>query len=406
LRIAFLPFLLLSLLTACGDRNDTPSRPAAEAAGAAKPADNDDDGPGVNLKPDAQARAGLKVMPLAGHALQAELIAYGRVEEDPSVSFTVRAPYSGTLRLAAGQTWPAVGRRVAAHTAFGTIEPRLQLTDRLSLNTQLAAARADLNAGLAAVTAAQIAYDRTRTLNADNKNVSDRALQEAAAKLAAEKTHEAGARALIQVLESSLTSAAASDIRPLLADRAGEVMEVLAQPGESIEQGAPLVRLTQPDHLLVRIDLPLGEHLPSNGGSARIVPAGFEDQAPLAAQQVAIAAASDPHALGTSFLYRLSQTRPGLRPGNAVTAHFTLPGRAGDGVLIPRSAIVQQDGRPWVYVQTKDDRFSRKPVPLDMPVPAGYLAARGFTPGDRLVVTGAQTLLSEEFKSKNEADTN
>jgi hypothetical protein len=39
-------------------------------------------------------------------------------------------------------------------------------------------------------------------------------------------------------------------------------------------------------------------------------------------------------------------------------------------------------------------------------VPEGFLAARGFETGDRLVVTGAQSLLSEEFKSKNEADTN
>jgi hypothetical protein len=184
------------------------------------------------------------------------------------------------------------------------------------------------------------------------------------------------------------------------------VVEVLAQPGESIEQGAPIVRLAQLDRLLVRIDLPVGEHLPPSPAAAIIIPAGFEDQPPLPAQRIAVTAGSDPHVLGTAFLYRLSQTRPGLRPGNAVTAHFTLPGKAGEGVLIPRSAIVQQEGRSWVYVQTKDDRFTRKPVSLDMPTPTGFLAAHGFTAGDRLVVTGAQTLLSEEFKSKNEADTN
>jgi multidrug efflux pump subunit AcrA (membrane-fusion protein) len=308
--------------------------------------------------------------------------------------------------VANGQTWPALGQSIAAHTAFGIIEPRLQLTDRVALNTQLANARADLNASLAAVGSAQIAYDRTKVLNADNKNVSDRAVQEAAAKLTAEKTHEAGARSLIQVLEASLSSAVSSDTRPVTAERNGDVVEVLAQPGESIEQGTPIVRLAQLDRLLVRIDLPVGEHLPPNTAAARIIPAGFEDQRPLAAQCIAVTAGSDPHALGTAVLYRLSQSRPGLRPGNAITAHFTLPGKAREGVLIPRSAIVQQEGRSWVYVQTKDDRFTRKPVSLDMPTPTGFLAAHGFTAGDRLVVTGAQTLLSEEFKSKNEADTN
>ena len=75
-------------------------------------------------------------------------------------------------------------------------------------------------------------------------------------------------------------------------------------------------------------------------------------------------------------------------------------------MLIPRSAIVQQDGRQWVYVQSKADRFTRRPVSTDRPVQAGYIVTRGFESGDKLVVTGAQTLLSEEFKSKNEADTN
>ena len=387
---------LIASLTGCVDKDDLAKKKTA--AESAKQADADDDGPGVTLKPGAQVLAGLKVQPLAAHAQQPEFVAYGKLEEDPSASFTVRAPHSGTLRLAApNQPWPAPGQSLPAHTTIGLIEPRLQLADRLNLNTQLAAARADLNAALAAVAATQLVYDRTRALNADNKNVSDRAVQDAAASLAAAKTREAGARSVIQMLETSLASAATSDIRYVTVERGGDVVEVVAQPGESIEQGTPLVRLAQLDHLLVRIDLAMGDHLPASGGTATIIAAGFETQPPLGAER-----------LGNTLLYRLRQTRPGLRPGNAVTAHFTLPGKGGgEGtVLIPRSAIVQQDGRLWVYVQTKPNRFARKPVPLDMPAAAGFLAAHGFAAGDQLVVTGAQTLLSEEFKSKNEADTN
>lgn len=399
-----LPLCLVALMTGCGTK-EVPAKEAEPNAKAA--AADDDDGPGVNLAADAQVRAGIRVQVLAEHAVQPESVAYGKLEEDPSASFTVRAPLSGTLRVAPGQTWPAFGQSLAAHTAFGLIEPRLPLTDRLSLNSQMATARAEESTASAAVAAAQIAYDRVKALNADNKNVSDRAVQEAAAKLTAEKTRVAGARALIQTLETSLRPDGGSNARPVVAERGGDVVEVPAQPDESIEQGAPIVRLVQFDHLLARIDLPVGEQVSASAATARIVPAGFEDQPPLAAQRLAAAAVStDPHALGTSVLYRLSQSRPGLRPGHAVAAHFTLPGKAGEGIVIPRSAIVQQDGRPWVYVRMKADRFTRRPVPVDMPVPSGYFAARGFAAGDQLVVTGAQTLLSEEFKSKNEADTN
>jgi membrane fusion protein, multidrug efflux system len=403
LKTPFPALALLAILTACRDKDDVVKKPEAATA---KPADTDDDGPGVSLKPDAQKLAGLKVAALSEQALQPQLVAYGRLEEDPSGSFTVRASAAGTLLLAPGKLWPALGQTLPAHAEFGIIQPRLLLSDRLTLNTQLSAARTDLNSSQSAVTAAQVAYDRARVLNADNKNISDRAVQEAAAKLASEKAREAGARALIQVLESSLNSAAASDVRQVIAERGGDVVEVLAQPGETIEQGAPIVRLAQLDRLLARIDLPVGEHLPATSTTALIVPAGMEDQPPLAAERITATAVTDVHSLGASLLYRLSQTRPGLRPGAPVTARFTLPGTSGEGFLIPRSALVQQDGRLWVYVQTKDDRFARKPVTTGMPTSAGFLVERGFSAGDRLVTTGAQTLLSEEFKSKNEADTN
>jgi hypothetical protein len=382
----------------CKDKDDAKAKTVA-----AKPTDADDDaGPGVTLKAEAQKLAGLRVVALEEQQVEPEVLAYGRLEEDPSLSFTVRAPAAGVLRAA--NAWPGIGQTVASGTVLGFVEQRLQISDRLTLNTQLAAARADLKSAQAAVTAAQTAYDRTKALNADNKNVSDRAVQEAGAKVASEKAHEAGAQALIQTLESSL--GASPDARPVVAVRGGEVVEAPAQPGESVEQGAALLRVAQFDHLLARIEIPVGERGAAGAQSAGVVPAGSEDQAPLAASRVATVAVSDTHALGAGALFRLTQMRAGLRPGAAVTAHFRVAGKSKDGVLIPRSAIVQQDGRFWVYVQTKDDRFTRKPVPLDFPTATGFVATKGFEAGDKLVVTGAQTLLSEEFKSKNEADTN
>ena len=379
----------------CGKDSDDAKKPAA----ASKQTDKDD-GLGISIKKNAQERAGIRVEPLAPHVVQSELIAYGKLEEDPSASFAVRAALPGILHIAPGHEWPSLGRAVTAGDSFGRIEPRLSPMDRIGVNTQLAAARADLNAALAAVAAAQTAYNRARALNADNKNISDRALDEAAAKLAAEKAHEAGAQAAIAVLQNP-----ASEPAPVVAERGGDVVEVLAQPGESIEQGAPIVRLARFDRLLARIDLPVGEQLSGNSATARIVPAGFENQAPLMAERVAVAPASDSRTQGISILYRLARTFPGLRPGTAVTARFALPGTAGEGVLIPRSAIVQQDGRTWAYVQTTDERFSRRPVSLDLATPGGFIVGRGFSAGERIVVTGAQSLLSEEFKSQNAADT-
>ncbi len=48
------------------------------------------------------------------------------------------------------------------------------------------------------------------------------------------------------------------------------------------------------------------------------------------------------------------------------------------------------------YVQIAKDRFTRRPVADQIPYNNGYLVSTGFESGERVVVHGAQLLLSEE----------
>ncbi|MCK9912242.1 hypothetical protein MXD81_24015, partial [Microbacteriaceae bacterium K1510] len=82
---------------------------------------------------------------------------------------------------------------------------------------------------------------------------------------------------------------------------------------------------------------------------------------------------------------------------------FLANGKPVDGVIVPATAIVWWAGRAWVYRRTGDDTFTRLEIPVDMPaeqdggfvVPAHLLADN-----DDVVITGAQMLLSEEFRSQ------
>lgn len=358
--------------------------------------------PGVTLNKVAQAKAGLGTTVIAARPIRPEFTAYGALEEDPDASFTVRATVSGTLHAASGYPWPTLGQHLPAAIVFGQLEPRLLPTDHLNFSTQLATARADLNSSVASVAAAQSAYDRARVLNADNRNVSDKAVEQAAAALASEQAKERAARVNVASLEASLQPGGTMGSRPLEAERGGEVVEIFAHPGEAIEQGAPVLRVARFDHLLVRVDLPVGEQ--ADSPTAQIVPAGFEGRPSLRALRVAVAPATDAHTQGISLLYRLEKTPFGLRPGTAVAASLPVAGAARQGVLIPDSAVVQQEGRMWAWVQSGAERFIRRPVPTDLPAAGGYLVVAGFSSGERIVTTGAQSLLSEEFKSSNETD--
>ena len=68
--------------------------------------------------------------------------------------------------------------------------------------------------------------------------------------------------------------------------------------------------------------------------------------------------------------------------------------------MLPRTAVVRYASRAWVYVQTSDEVFTRREASLVSPTPDGWFVKTGFAPGDPVVVTGAQTLLSEELKSE------
>ena len=110
-------------------------------------------------------------------------------------------------------------------------------------------------------------------------------------------------------------------------------------------------------------------------------------------------------AQGESFLFRLTTTLFGLRPGLAVTAQIPIPGLPRKGVVIPTAAVVRVGGKAYAFIQTSANEFVRRELSLGQPVQGGFLVSANFSAGDRVVVQGAQLLLSEEFKSQIAAET-
>jgi hypothetical protein len=353
----------------------------------------------IVLSADAQEKAGIRTEALAAAWLDPEAMAYGRLQEDPSGSFTVRTPSAGTLRAVGGHEWPAVGQRLADGTVLGAVEPRLAPTDRINLADRLLAARGDREAANAAAAAAHTALARTRTLNADNKNVSDRALQEAEARAKSEDARLQAATGTVELIENALSAgAAAVKPVPIVVEHGGEVVELLARPGESVESGQTILRVTRFDRLIARVDVPAGQNVAPSVSTARIVALGNEDR-PLQGERVGLAAAIDPNTQGQSFLFRVADPAGSLRPGLSVTAWLRLPGAREKGVLLPANAVIHAAGKAWVFVQLKPDQFVRKEVREARLAGRGWFTT-GFTPGDRVVVTGAQVLLSEQSKSE------
>jgi len=156
----------------------------------------------VTLDRDTQTRIGLKTEVARSETVYPEVAAYGHLQEDPGASFVVRASVAGVLRNANSRDWPRLGETLSDGLSFGLVEPRLVPFERVDIGNRLTNAQADVEAAQANVEASRAAYERLRALNT-NKNVSDRAVQEAEARLKGDQARLEAARKNVAQLEAA-----------------------------------------------------------------------------------------------------------------------------------------------------------------------------------------------------------
>jgi hypothetical protein len=109
------------------------------------------------------------------------------------------------------------------------------------------------------------------------------------------------------------------------------------------------------------------------------------------------AAAGDPQLQTAGVLALLSGPEAARMPVGRVVPARVWTGGATNGVLVPRAAIVRAEGGMFVYRDAGADGFER--VALDGAEPADdgwFLPTDDILPGDRIVVSGAGTLLGLE----------
>ncbi|HVJ08524.1 MAG TPA: hypothetical protein VM554_09075 [Acidisarcina sp.] len=257
----------------------------------------------------------------------------------------------------------------------------LQLQPLLDLKASYNSASTDLAKARAMAQASLTEYERLRQLNQDGKNASDKAVE------AARATSENDA-AVARNAEQSLAIVKNSTRLhwgPILANW--------------LEHGSSKL-----DELLMQRMLLLQVISTTSGSFAAPQQATvqYADGTHGSAHLISILPQLDPRLQAPSLLYSIA-ARPALIPGINLVV-FLPSGPEQDGWLVPSSAVVWWQGKAWCYVEESPGKFTRKAIATSNPVVNGWFVTEGMDRDARVVIVGAQTLLSEEFRSQIQQD--
>ena len=250
----------------------------------------------------------------------------------------------------------------------------LSIQDLATFRNAYVASQAQLQKAHLQADVAGKEYTRLKTLFGENQNISEKSLQSAEGTLQSDEVDVRAGEQQLSLQESGVQQ------------EWGDVVTKWATEGS-----AQFQRVLDQHELLVQMTIPSGTTFAAPKTISLEIPGGNRIQASFVSPFPRV----DPRVQGRSFLY-LASAQSGLAPGLNLVGRLSV-GSQLKGVVIPTAAVVWSEGKAWVYAQVSSEQFTRRPVSIDVPVENGFFVGEGFSPGDKVVISGAQTLLSEEM---------
>ena len=256
----------------------------------------------------------------------------------------------------------------------------INIDSLIELRTRYLAAKAEASVVRASLGNSQQEYQRLLKLNQDNRNISDRAVQIAES---AWKADEA---------KTSAAETAANSVRDSMRQQWGEALTTEATQASPT---AAMQRLLQYREVLLQISLPFDAATPKPGSKLLVTPVASSAK-PVQAEFVSASPQTDSTIQGKTYYYRAAAGD--LRSGMRVSVSIPDSTKSVSGVVVPGSAVVWYGGKAWVYRKQDAEHFTRQAISTDIAIGDGWLNVGVLKPEDAVVTSGAQLLLSEEFK--------
>jgi membrane fusion protein, heavy metal efflux system len=353
--------------------------PNAEAARAATPAGGED-APGISFLKEQQWSLDFGTALVKEQAVRESIRVPARLEARPGGTADVVAPIDGRLT---GVVEVALGASVSRGQELARLLPPPSAPADLP---QMQRALAEAQTALALATRDRERAERLTTAGA----APGRRLDEA-------QSAEQQAKARLTAAEASLAqynaarTGGATDAAGLFIIRApvsGVIAQRDAATGANVTGGHVLFHVVDAAQVHIVGQVPEAQAARARlAQAAEIEIAGQQDRAP-AGSLVSVGKVLDPRSRTLPITFAFDNRTLGLPLGQAAFLHLLMESTQPRPV-VPAAAIVDDAGRPIVFVQREGETFERRPVTLGPRSGDVVQITEGLKPGDRVVTKGA-----------------
>ena len=318
----------------------------------------------------------------AKRSMRESIVVSGDVRPRSGGEVDVAAPVSG--RISPSTQLPVIGAAVAQGQTLASVVPLTPAPgDRPSLELAISEARTALDLARRDLARAE------RLLAAGA--IPARRVDEARAAEATAAARLASAERRLQQFEASRHADGSGGPESAFSVRApiaGVIAQVSVTPGSNVTQGDRLFRVVAVDQVYVAANVPEAE-IPriSRLNGAEVEVTGVAMRIP-AGRLVAKSSVVDAQARTLSVLFEVRNPARTLAIGQAVSVRLFLTGSV-EAVTVPDSAVIDDGGRPVVFVQKEGEAFVRRSVKPGIREGDLVQIAEGVEAGERVVTKGA-----------------
>lgn len=375
--LAIMMMLPLVLVGACSD-----SEAAADEAKAAPPPELPyfEDGV-IRLPPAFAERIGLRTKAVAQTDISPVLHVTGVLEFDEQRIAAVGSRISGRVK----EVRVIEGTKVKIGDTLATLE-----------SAELGKAQAEILAVQARADVAGSDAARKKKL-LDEGIASQRSLELASSETSITAAELRAAKQRVQALGGSAGKGSLG-VMSLTSPIEGDVVKVHVFRGQAVEPSYTAFTIADRNSLWVRLSVFEGEVGNIRVGDTVEISPQVASEEVLTGKVTFISTVLDPVTRSAEVRVIVPNEAGKLRVGQAVNANIRPSAASKRALAVPRSALVQVDGKPTVFVAIDDTGVVPKPVELGIQGADLVEIKAGLNEGDKVVTDGVFALKSELFR--------